>query len=561
MKRSLVATALLLSACAAPQPDLVIRNAQVLDVDTGELTSASVVVRDGVISEVSPSWSGIADTEVDAEGRVLIPGLVDAHTHVDHPDELNLYPAFGVTGVMVLRGFPNHLTWRSEIEEGTRFGPRMFLTGDYMDGYPPWMQPMLSVRDSASARAAVRRQLDAGFDMIKVYTRLPNELREAIVQETHAAGSCVIGHAGPDTGLDTLVAMGQDNIAHGNDINRWYFNDGDTDENVARTTQTIAAGSRTTVTPNLSWTGGLLAQGTSLDSLLARPVARALHPAILQPFRPANNRYIRNSEEWVPQVRARLEVENAVTLALQEAGVPLLAGTDASTAGVFPGDALHEELRMLVDAGLTPLQALQAATSNAGDFLRRCVNDDLRMGRIAEGYVADLVLLDDNPLEEITHSRSIAAVFTDGQLHTRGQLQARLDSLNAAYNPLRPAVIDLEQALFSGRTDRARVLFDSLRTVYPGEILFSQYTPFFVGFGYLYGENGFSTDPERLDAALDLYSMYAETYPDYHSAHYQLGLTHLARGDTAAARSSLEQAIAIHPDYPDALDRLQGLDD
>lgn len=93
----------------------------------------------------------------------------------------------------------------------------------------------------------------------------------------------------------------------------------------------------------------------------------------------------------------------------------------------------------------------------------------------------------------------------------------------------------------------------------PGEILFSQYTPFFVGYGYLYGESGFNPDQEKRRAALDLYTMYVETYPYFHSAHYQLGLAQKANGLVDEARRSFERAIEIHPYYPDAKKELDAL--
>lgn len=93
----------------------------------------------------------------------------------------------------------------------------------------------------------------------------------------------------------------------------------------------------------------------------------------------------------------------------------------------------------------------------------------------------------------------------------------------------------------------------------PGEFLFSQYTPFFVGYGFLYGEDGFSTDPERLATALGLYGMYVGTYPDYHSAHYMLALARRANGDLEGARASLQRALENHPEYVNARKELEAL--
>ncbi|MDH3455481.1 MAG: amidohydrolase family protein [Gemmatimonadota bacterium] len=558
MRCLLLLTLLLLPSCAAPAADLVVRNVAVIDVSSGTVVEGQTVVVDGgQIVEVGTQneFNGRGITEIDGSGKFVMPGLIDAHVHVDHRDELNIYPAFGVTSIFVLRGLPQHLLWKSEIGAGTRFGPRLFTTGDYMDGYPPYMQPLMSFDDVESARQSVREQEAAGYDFVKIFTRLSSEQHAAIVDETHLGGRCVVGHANPNVTLPELVMNGQDNIAHGQDLIRWYFESADDPDGIERVVGALA-GSNTTVTANLSWTAGLLAQGTNLDALLARPVARALHPAILQPFRRDNNRFVGDAEEWVPEVQARFEIEKALTKELRDAGVILLAGTDASTSGVFPGDAIHIELEQLVAAGLTPAQALAAATTNAADFLSRCVDPELKLGRVAVDHRADLVLLSANPLDDIGNTRQISGVVLDGQWFPSDMLQSTLDALDRDYVGLREQVIELERALFSGRTKEARRIFDEARAERPGEILFSQYTPFFVGFGFLYEQNGFNTDPERLKAALDLYRMYVETYPQFHSAHYQLALAQQANGMIDEARASLEQALEIHPWYPDARRRL-----
>ena len=148
----------------------------------------------------------------------------------------------------------------------------------------------------------------------------------------------------------------------------------------------------------------------------------------------------------------------------------------------------------------------------------------------------------------------------DGRWFEKSRLDAMLAELERDYLELSEEVIALEQALFSGNVESAREIFDRVREDRPGEFLFSQYVPFFVGYGFLYGEDGFSTDPERLATALGLYEMYAETYSDYHSAHYMLALARRANGDLDGARASLTKALAIHPEYVKAREQLAELD-
>ena len=417
---------------------------------------------------------------------------------------------------------------------------------------------MVALEGTEAARAAVRRQVESGYDFIKVFTRLTAEQLSAITEEARSLGKCVVGHGGSKYDLDQLIAAGQVNLAHGQDLIRWYLEGYDDEEGIQRVVGQLAA-SDLTVTPNMAFTDAMIREGQDLEAILATENARRLHPAILQPFRRANNRYVRNAEEWVPSVQERFEIEKRIVRLLHEAGVTLLAGTDASTAAVFPGTSLITEIELLVEAGLKPIDALRAATTNPGQLFERCLGSGAKVGRLAVGYEADLLLLEQNPLDDVSVLRELHGVMLDGHWFETSRLDSMLAELERGYIELSEDVIALEQALFSGDVETARASFDRVRENRPGEVLFSQYVPFFVGYGFLYGEDGFSDDAERLAVALGLYEMYAETYPDYHSAHYMLALARRANGDFDGARASLRRALAIHPEYVKAQEQLAEL--
>lgn len=555
-----LAFALLLGGCAAEPPQgVLIRDVQVVDLaNESILPGQAIHVDQGRIQVIGPMTDlpEAAAEIIEGGGRYALPGLIDAHVHIDHPDELELYPAHGVTSVLVLRGVPHHLVWREEVRGGDRFGPGLYLTGDYLDGFPAWMEPMVALEDTDAARTAVRRQIAAGYDFIKVFTRLAPEQLTAITDEASAAGVCVVGHGGQNYGLEHLIESGQANIAHGQDIIRWYLESYEDEEGLERAVEQLAT-SDVTVTPNLAFTDAMIRQGEDLEAILATREAQQLHPAVLQPFRRANNRYVRNAEEWVPSVKGRFELEKRITRKLHDAGVTLLAGTDASTAAVLPGTSLVRDVELLVEAGLSRAAALRSATINPGDLFSRCLGETVKVGRLAPGYEADLLLVDGNPLEDISALREVGGVMLDGRWLSREQLNDRLQALERNYAVLGPEVIALEQELFSGDIDAARSRFDRLRAERPGELLFSQYVPFFVGYGFLYGDNGFNEDPERLAVALGLYQMYAETYSDYHSAHYMLALARRANGDLEGAKAALDRALQIHPEYVNARKQLE----
>lgn len=559
---------IVLAACSretSVEPGLAITGVHVIPMGEGAgepvLPDRTVLIRGDRIVAVGPAGrTPIPEgaRRIDGTGRFLIPGLADMHVHVDHPSELGLYPAYGVTTVLNMRGLAKHLDWRDEIARGERFGPTLLTAGDYMDGYPPMMQPMMAFDSAEEAAAAVRRQQAAGYDFIKVYTRLEEDQFSAIAEAAAAAGIAVVGHASGNYPLETLVD-GQVNVAHGEDLIRWYW---ERDRSEASMDEIVAtlSGSGTTVTANLNFSRSLIRQKEDLEGLLEQDEARYLHPAIFQPFRRINNRYARRDDAWLGRVRDQQELKKTLMGKLAEAGVPLLAGTDASTAGVFPGRGLYEELEELVDAGLTAFQALAAATREPGRFVERHRPGGAPFGQVAEGYRADLVLLEADPLKDIRNVAAVSGVVLRGRFLDADELKDGLEQQAEAHRPLAQAVEALEQHVYAGRIEEARALFDEVRAEDPDAILFSQYVPFFVGYGFLYGEDGFNPDPRRREVALGLYRMYAETYPEFHSAHYQLGLAWQANDNAAEAIASFERALELHPAYPDArrkLDELQ----
>ena len=546
----------------SPRVDLVLVGGHVIDVESGEtLRDRDVWIAEGRIVSIAPSGARAIPSgtmTVDAHDHFLAPGLVGAHVHLDHIDELELYTAKGVTTVFNMRGLPQHLNWRDAIARGERDGPTIYTAGDYMDGYPPFMQPMMSFDNPEEAAASVRAQRDAGYDMIKVYTRLSLEQLKAIATAAREVGLPVVGHGSANYSLAELVDSGQVNAAHGQDLLRWYIEDAEDEAGVGEIVETLR-GTAMTVTANLSFTAGLIRQAEDLDGLLAEPIARSLPAAILQPFRRANNRYVRRGIDWLPEVKARFEMEKRLARELHGAGVTLLAGTDASTAGVLPGTALHHEIELLVEAGLSPVDALRAATLAPGRFVAEHIDADARFGQVVEGYRADILVVRGNPLEDVARLADAAGVVVRGRWLDRETLDARLAALAEKSRAVTPGVIEIENAIKSGDLAAAREPFDAVRAETPNEILFSQYVPFFIGYGYLYGDDGFNPDPARRAAALTLYQMYAETYPAFHSAHYMLALAHEANDDATAAIASLKDALAIHPYYPDARQKLAEL--
>jgi imidazolonepropionase-like amidohydrolase len=423
---ALVAAALVLAASAtAATPPAAIGSYAFVDVavipmDREQvLLHQTVIVDGGRISALGP----IADVSVPASatrvtggGRYLIPGLVDAHVHLTSTTELQLYLANGVTTIFNLHGQPAHLRWRQQVADGNLLGPTIFSTGPLFD------RP----HTAAEAVRLVDEQAAAGYDGIKVYNQVSSDEYTALIEAAKRKNMLLMGHVARGPGFEATVAAGQ-SIAHAEEFTYTFFNpqrDGDNshivyDESRIPEAVRLTAAAGVFVTPTLSMYRDIVRQATDLDRYLENPDLDLLAPWVRAGLQPALNRYHnRYSPEAVRRLEVSLAFQRKLVRALAAAGVPLLTGTDATTIGPVGGVSLHEELRELVESGLTPWQALQASTANPARYFRKA---DI-VGTLAVGKRADLVLLSADPLADIENTRQIEGVMVGGRWLDRAAL-------------------------------------------------------------------------------------------------------------------------------------------
>ena len=414
----------------------------------------SVIIRDGLIAEIGPAAAVRIPPDaqrVDGSGRYLMPGLTDAHVHLRDQSELLSYLAHGVTTVVQLSGPSGNVSdviqLREQVRRGVVPGPTIYTSGPILDGDPPIFPGVSTVVTTPEeARQAVDAQLAEGVDLIKVYNNLGAEELRAAVGAAHERGASVWGHvpriAGRSTALQRALAAGLDVIAHGEEVffTLLYQNvEAQLDRGVAPTVgaEQIAEAVRlirdhgAAVIPNLAFGAMTRAQLENIDGLWSDPEAQYLHPAVREMWGQQNPTRRTDLPRFDLRERGKRIVVKRLTRALNEAGVLLLLGTDASAPGMFPGKSAWTELSELVDAGLTPFQALRTGTSNAGTFLDRAGPP---FGTVTIGSRADLVLLLGNPLADISQVEQIAGVVVRGTWYTRGQI----DSMRVALAARKP---------------------------------------------------------------------------------------------------------------------------
>jgi imidazolonepropionase-like amidohydrolase len=398
---------------------------------------------------------------IDAAGKFLIPGLWDAHAHIAHESFLHLFIANGVTGVRDMGGVWEQLSmWRKSIKDGRLVGPRIVAAGPIVDGPKPIWPFSVPVADEKQGRQAVTALKQRGVDFIKVYSLLPREAYFAIADEAKKQGSYIAGHVPLSVSAMEAADAGQRSIEHLDMIllacstneeevsgeYRKALNEPEVRAAVMTAMRAQArpiaegyseekaqglfahlAGKGVRLTPTLTVQRAMNSLG---DPAFTSDERVKYMPAFIrQNWNPRADFRLKNlTPEEVAAARGSFDRLLEKVGAMRRGGLEFLAGSDTPNPYCFPGFSLHDELALMVKAGLTPMEALQAATRDPAKFLGLADS----VGVVEQGKIADLVLLEADPLAEIANTRKINAVVVGGKLIDKAALQAMLAQAEAA---------------------------------------------------------------------------------------------------------------------------------
>jgi imidazolonepropionase-like amidohydrolase len=455
---------------------LVIRDVTVIDATGRAAEPHSTVVIDGdhivAVSRAKKTHVPRNAVVVDGAGKFLIPGLWDMHVHGASDGRAAwshlLFVANGVVGVRDMSGPPDAHAWRAtqaanpdpSANPSANPSPTIYLGSPIVDGPNPTWPDSIVVADEAQGREVVDQQQQRGADFIKVYSGLSRDAYFAMADEAKKRGIPFEGHVPDAVTAAEASGAGQRSIEHltqvaegcskeeksiaaerqrleasfrapdatmpqkiaaGQNIIRLHFHVVESfDEATAESLFAQFVKNGTWQTPTLT-----LLQGQIDDPLntndprlqyLSKDVRAKWDAGYYSRFPPPAR------AAMIQLAKAEFDESKKIVALMYRMGVPILAGTDTMNPHCLPGFGIHDELALLVDAGLTPLAALQAATRNAAQFM----GQQARRGTIEAGKIADLVLLDKDPLADIHNTRSIQAVVLNGKLLPRAALDAML---------------------------------------------------------------------------------------------------------------------------------------
>lgn len=427
---------------------LIIQNVSLVDVETGETLPNRTIGIDGdKISEIyRTSVTPGSETQViDGTGKFLIPGLWDMHTHYfwNYSFSNPLLIANGITGVREMWGTPTVInTVRKQTAANEIVAPDIYAAGAIIDGVPPIWPGSSGVANPEEAIAEVDKQIASGVDFLKVYSRLTKEAYMAIAKRSKEKDIPFAGHIPNSVSIWEAMEAGQYSSEHMYGILEASNSDkaalaaqpspfsqksmrlmtDNFDEAVFDSLATAMANSDMWLSPTLTVLRSIAHLN---DSSFINDERLAYLPVFMTGnWNPANDfRFKSHTAEFYEASKTKYKLQLSLTGKLANKGVKIIAGTDYPNPYCFPGFSLHDELQLMVEGGMSNLQALQTATINPAIFQKK----EAAFGTITSGKTASLVLLNANPLDDINNSREINTVILRGKVHDREALDAMLE--------------------------------------------------------------------------------------------------------------------------------------
>jgi imidazolonepropionase-like amidohydrolase len=423
------------------------------------LEHQTVVVRGDRIVAMGPASSTRVPAgaqRIDGTNKYLMPGLAEMHAHVisganPNHEQLNrdimfLYLANGITSIRAMLGAPNQIPLREQLRRGEILGPTMYVSAPSLNGQ--------SAPNPDTAAKLVRAYKAAGYDFLKIHPGLTRETYDAIVRTSNEVGFTWAGHVPLAVGLRHAVASRQSTVDHLDGLLEAAAPDsiaiglatpgavpfaqfiGSVDP---RRFGAIAAEMKAAGTWNvptmLIWEN-LFSQSETPEQMVARAELKYASPQARANYITQKRNMLQQQQNGglTPELAARyVSLRREALKALADSGVPLLMGTDSPQMFMVPGFALHREIGIIAEAGVTPYQILESGAKNVARYVAEQLKGDGRFGTVAVGNRADLVLLNANPLETTSNLTKRAGVMVKGRWVSAADIEKGLAELESRY--------------------------------------------------------------------------------------------------------------------------------
>ncbi|HEV7330983.1 MAG TPA: amidohydrolase family protein [Flavisolibacter sp.] len=450
MKRLLQLFLLFVSVSCAAQPtgnsdnrEIVFRSVNVLPMETNTvLRNRDVLIKDGKIAAIGEGGKlkyGSNAHVINASGFYLMPGLAEMHAHVPPNDNVEaqkevakLFGLYGITTIRGMLGHPTHLALRQMLQSGELWGPRFTTSGPSFNGQ--------SVKSADAAATLVRQQKEAGYDFLKLHPGLTVETFNAMANTAKEVGIPFAGHVSYDVGVWRAIEAGYATIDHldgfveslvpkevqseqTNGLFGMFIGD-KADTTKIPALITALKQNNIWVVPTQALAERWMSPVRTAEAMRAEPEMKYMPASTLNNWVTSKNNMAKNPAYNADAVNRFIDLRRKLIRECNKNGVGLLLGCDAPQVFNVPGISTHHELQYLVDAGLSPYDALRTGTVNVGRFFNRP-----DMGVVKAGAVADLVLLKANPLENIANTKLIAGVMIGGRYLPETEIASELKKL------------------------------------------------------------------------------------------------------------------------------------
>ena len=427
------------------QQSIVFKGVNIIPMDKEQvLDNHDVVVKNGRITALGAAGTLKYDNNaliIDGSGKYLMPGLAEMHAHVPPIDDLEpmkevlfLFAANGVTTIRGMLGHPKHLELRNMIQKGEVLGPRFYTSGPSFGGQ--------TAKSADAAAAMVKQQKTAGYDFLKLHPGLTKETFTALAKTAKEVNIPFAGHVSYDVGVWRAIEAGYSTIDHLDGFvealvpniesipeqqtglfGMFVASKADTSR-IPRLMNALRQGG-VWVVPTQALAERWFAPDKSAEDLKNEPDMVYMNADVSNNWVTAKNNLHKNEKYDSTSMQKFIGLRRKLIYECNKHGVGLLLGSDAPQVFDVPGFSIHHELQYMVDAGLTPYEALRTGTVNVASFYKRSGE----MGTIKTGAISDLILVSGNPLRDISEARKIDGVMLGNKWLSKAYIDKQLKTL------------------------------------------------------------------------------------------------------------------------------------